>query len=65
MNEPFDETGRLLRDSGGFLLACDDGRKLRLVLPRTPIDLVEKGVRVTGILDKETGVVDAHGVAAT
>jgi hypothetical protein len=57
-----DETGRLLRDGGGFLLRRDQGGTWRLVLLRVPVDLVEKPVRVRGVLIGED-VVEAEGVA--
>lgn len=43
-------SGLLVRDGGGFALKCDEGGLWRLDLPRTPVDLVEKRVRVSGIL---------------
>ena len=63
----FDETGILKRDGRVFELLRDhvpkgEPGRLRLILPRTPVDLVEKAVRVTGRLNAE-GVVDADGVA--
>ncbi|MBV7257439.1 hypothetical protein KCG44_11645 [Pacificimonas sp. WHA3] len=54
-------TGRLVREEGQFMLACHDGRKLRLVLRRTPVDLVEKAVTVTGVMTGD--VLDADGAA--
>jgi hypothetical protein len=45
---PFEQTGRLLRDNGGFLLRSDAGVTWRLILLRVPVDHVEKRVRVTG-----------------
>lgn len=42
-------SGLLIRDGGGFALKCDEGGVWRLDLPRTPVDLVEKRVRVTGV----------------
>ena len=61
MNRPFDETGILFRQGGGFVLKRDDGRVYRLDLHRTPVDLVEKRVRVIGV---EIGPehIDADGV---
>ena len=59
----FDATGTLKRDGAQFELLRDDtGSRVRLILPRTPIDLVEKTVRVTG-WQIEPGLVDADGVA--
>lgn len=43
-----DETGMLLRDEGGFVLKRDLGGMYRLDLHRTPVDLVEKHVRLIG-----------------
>ncbi|MBW4331200.1 hypothetical protein KY084_09985 [Stakelama sp. CBK3Z-3] len=45
------ETGRLVREAGGFVLQCEHGGKLPLLLPRTPVDEVEKRVALTGILE--------------
>ena len=55
-------SGKLERGPGGFVLACEDGRKLRLVLPRTPVDLVEKSVIVTGVVGDD--IMEVEGVAA-
>lgn len=55
-----DESGMLLRDGGGFILRGDDGRVWRLVLPRTPVDLVEKRVRIVGRVAGD--LIDADGV---
>jgi hypothetical protein len=44
-----EETGTLIRDGGGFVLKRDGGGRLRLDLPRTPVDEVEKHVRLVGI----------------
>lgn len=60
---PVNETGRLVRDAGGFLLHRDAGGIWRLVLHRVPVDLVEKHVRVQGLL-RAGEVVEADGVAA-
>lgn len=49
MGDPVDETGMLLRDGGGFVLKRDSGGLYRLELHRTPVDLVEKHVRVIGV----------------
>lgn len=57
-----DETGTLLRDAGGFVLRTDNGVLFRLVLPRVPVDLVEKRVRVVGRYAGD-GVIDAEGVS--
>lgn len=55
-----DECGMLLRDGGGFTLRGDDGRIWRLILPRTPVDLVGKRVRIVG--RAESDLIDADGV---
>lgn len=57
------ETGRLIRDEGGFLLQRDSGGQWRLILHRVPVDLVEKRVRVQGVLAQDD-VLEADGVAA-
>lgn len=59
--DPVDETGRLLRDAGGFVLARDRGGRFRLVLNRVPVDHVEKRVRVVGHYLGDD-VVEADGV---
>ena len=51
----------LLRQDGGFVLKRDRGGYFRLELSRTPVDLVEKRVRVIGVLIGEDHV-DAEGV---
>ena len=51
----------LLREDGGFVLKRDRGGFYRLELNRTPVDLVEKRVRVIGLLIG-SGHVDADGV---
>lgn len=45
----FIESGLLVREGGGFALRRDGGGQVRLDLLRTPVDHVEKRVRVTGI----------------
>ncbi|MEE4349244.1 MAG: DUF5818 domain-containing protein [Pacificimonas sp.] len=63
MSSPFDETGILKRDGAAFELLRDNGEgRIRLILLRTPVDLVEKPVRVVGTLTDD-GAVDADGVA--
>ena len=42
-------SGVLKREAGGFTLIDDEGERWRLELPRTPVDRVEKRVRVTGV----------------
>ncbi|MDB5686449.1 MAG: hypothetical protein JWR77_1038 [Rhizorhabdus sp.] len=61
MGDPIDETGMLLRDGGGFVLKRDSGGLYRLELHRTPVDLVEKHVRVMGV-ETAPGHVDVDGV---
>ncbi|MFP5454267.1 DUF5818 domain-containing protein [Rhizorhabdus sp.] len=50
-----------MRDGGSFSLKSDDGRVYRLELARTPVDLVEKRVRIAGLLLNEA-VLEADGV---
>lgn len=45
-----DEIGTLIRDGGAFYLCCDLGGRYQLELHRTPVDLVEKRVRLVGSL---------------
>lgn len=45
-----DETGTLLREGGAFYLRRDLGGRYELELHRTPVDLVEKRVRLLGTL---------------
>lgn len=51
----------LLRQDGGFILKRDRGGCYRLELSRTPVDLVEKRVRVIGVMIGPDHV-DADGV---
>jgi hypothetical protein len=63
MNETrVDETGTLVRDGGAFYLRRDRGGRYQLELHRTPVDLVEKCVRVVGTL-VGPDLVNADGVA--
>ncbi|APZ97413.1 hypothetical protein BWQ93_02090 [Sphingopyxis sp. QXT-31] len=57
-----DESGTLLRVAGGFALRRDLGGRWRLDLRRTPVDHVEKRVRITGTLVGED-LVEVDGVA--
>lgn len=57
-----DETGTLIRDGGVFYLRRDLGGRYELKLQRTPIDLVEKRVRLVGTL-VASAIVAADGVA--
>ncbi len=57
-----DESGTLVRDGGAFYLQRDAGGRYQLALPRTPVDLVEKRVRIVGTL-VGPDLLDADGVA--
>jgi hypothetical protein len=57
-----DETGTLVRDGGAFFLRRDAGGRYQLQLQRTPVDLVEKRVRVVGALIA-SDLVSVEGVA--
>ena len=57
-----DETGQLLRELGGFSLRRDAGGRFLLDLRRTPIDEVEKRVRVVGTY-VGNDLVDVDGIA--
>jgi hypothetical protein len=57
-----DETGTLIRDGGAFYLRRDLGGRYELELQRTPVDLVEKRVRLVGTL-VGPALVNAEGVA--
>jgi hypothetical protein len=57
-----DESGTLLRVAGGFALRRDLGGRWRLDLRRTPVDHVEKRVRITGVLVGDD-LVEVDGVA--
>ena len=57
-----DETGTLSRDGGAFFLRRDLGGRYQLELHRTPVDLVEKRVRLIGTL-VGPDLVNADGVA--
>lgn len=57
-----DETGTLIRDGGAFFLRRDAGGRYQLELQRTPVDLVEKRVRLIGTL-VGSDLVSADGVA--
>jgi hypothetical protein len=63
VTQPIDETGTLVRDGGGFALRRDAGGRYRLLLARTPVDHVEKHVRVRGTLS-DGDLVEVDGVAA-
>ena len=56
-----DETGMLLRESGAFYLRRDAGGRLRLDLRRTPVDEVQKQVRLIGTYVGDD-LVDVDGV---
>lgn len=57
-----DEVGTLIRDGGAFYLRRDLGGRFELALHRTPVDLVEKRVRLIGTIVGPDRV-DADGVA--
>ena len=57
-----DEVGMLIRDGGTFYLRRDLGGLYLLELQRTPVDLVEKRVRLIGTLIGPD-LVSADGVA--
>ncbi len=57
-----DEAGTLIRDGGAFYLRRDLGGRYQLELQRTPVDLVEKRVRLVGTLVGKD-LVNADGVA--
>lgn len=57
-----DELGTLIRDGGAFYLRRDLGGRYLLELQRTPVDLVEKPVRLVGTL-VGPDLVNADGVA--
>lgn len=56
------EHGRLVRETGGFVLQCEHGGRLPLLLSRTPVDEVEKRVAVTGVIDAQ-GVLEVTALA--
>jgi hypothetical protein len=57
-----DELGTLIREGGAFYLRRDLGGRYQLELQRTPVDLVEKRVRLRGTL-VGPDLVTADGVA--
>ncbi|RYF22937.1 MAG: hypothetical protein EOO77_03100 [Oxalobacteraceae bacterium] len=57
-----DETGTLIRDGGAFYIRRDVGGRYQLELQRTPVDLVEKRVRLIGTL-VGVDLVSADGVS--
>ncbi len=56
-----EETGTLIADGGGFALRRDIGGRWKLDLHRVPVDLVEKRVRISGIIVAE-GLVDVEAL---
>lgn len=56
------EVGLLVRDGGAFYLRRDAGGRFELELHRTPVDLVEKRVRLIGTL-VGPNLVNADGVS--
>ena len=57
-----EELGTLIRDGGTFYLRRDLGGRYELELLRTPVELVEKRVRLVGTL-VGPDLVNADGVA--
>ena len=57
------EIGTLIRDGGAFYLRRDVGGRDELELRRTPVDLVERRVRLIGTL-VGPDLVNADGVAS-
>lgn len=57
-----DEEGTLIRDGGAFYLRRDLGGRFALELQRTPVDLIEKRVRLVGTI-VGPDLVSADGVA--
>jgi hypothetical protein len=62
LGSPIILTGTLIRDHGGFAVRVERGVLYHLQLHRTPVDLVEKQVRVTGALIGDH-LVEADGIA--
>jgi hypothetical protein len=62
VGQRIDEMGTLIRDDGGFYLRRDAGGRLRLDLHRTPVDEVEKRVRLIGTFVGDD-LVDVEGVS--
>ena len=56
-----DESGTLIREGGAFYLRRDMGGRYQLELHRTPVDEVEKRVRLVGTL-VGADLVNADGV---
>lgn len=57
-----DETGTLIHDGSAFVLRRDLGGRYQLELHRTPVDLVEKRVRLVKTL-VGPDLVNADGLA--
>lgn len=57
-----DETGTLLRETGGSYFRRDLGGRWKLDLYRVPVDHIEKRVRITGTVVGDD-LVDVDGVA--
>lgn len=57
-----DEEGTLIRDGGAFYLRRDLGGRYALELQRTPVDLIDKRVRLVGTI-VGPDLVSADGVA--
>ena len=58
----FEDCGMLVREDGGFVLRRDIGGRVRLEVHRTPVDEIEKHVRVTGVVMAED-MIDVEGIA--
>lgn len=62
VGQKIEETGLLLRDGGGFYLRRDAGGRFALDLRRTPIDQVEKRVKLVGTY-VGADLIDVDGVS--
>jgi hypothetical protein len=62
IGDPIIISGTLIRDGAGFALRAERGVIYHLQLHRTPVDHVEKRVRVTGTLIGER-LIETEGVA--
>ena len=62
IGQRIEETGLLLRDGGSFYLRRDVGGRFMLDLRRTPIDEVEKRVKLIGTY-VGSDLIDVDGVS--
>jgi hypothetical protein len=62
VGQKIEETGLLLRDGGSFYLRRDVGGRFALDLRRTPIDEVEKRVKLVGTY-VGADLIDVDGVS--